>query len=118
MMISITHLKKARAIYNLLGEKDGAKNIDTKISVATAIRSQDANGQYLYTAKMDSVLEIMKSDYENELKRLGMDSVCTLLSGLSYARALKYLARTIEAERLATKLSAISCAESMALITK
>lgn len=31
MMISVTHFKKACAIYNFLGKKDGAKNMDTKI---------------------------------------------------------------------------------------
>jgi hypothetical protein len=52
--------------------------------------------------------EITRITYENNLNEKGINAEATIRSGLNYARSLTTLARTIEAERLATKLSDIS----------
>jgi len=42
--LSITHFKKARAIYNLFGEKDGAKNMEDKIAIIDERKRTTNNG--------------------------------------------------------------------------
>jgi hypothetical protein len=97
--IMLMHWKKARAIYNLVGKKDDAQQIDTIISVySDADASSTTNNAALQEARIR---------YELDLKTHGMNSA--LDSGLLYAQLLqRFGSRTIEAERLATKLAMIS----------
>jgi hypothetical protein len=78
-MIAIMHLKKARAIYNLVGMKHNAQQIDTLISMYTA--KQAANEEDTVTFHS----EAMKNRYELNLHTKGMDSADTIRSGLTYA---------------------------------
>ena len=67
--IMITHYKKARDIYNLVGMKDKANHLDTVISVLTA-EKQGANDEDAIT---NSALQAMKKIYELTLHTKGMD---------------------------------------------
>ena len=102
-MIAIMHLKKARAIYNLVGMKHNAQQIDMIISVLTA-EKQAANEEDTVTT---FPLEAMKKMYELNLHTKGMDSEDTIRSGLTYATVLQSVS-CIEAERLVTQLATIS----------
>jgi hypothetical protein len=108
---AIPHFKKARAIYNLIGMKDEASQMDIKISLASKVIQSVNNPALIYSessTEVSSISEITRITYENNMKTSGMNSEVTILSGLNYARALTTLTRTIEAQRLATKLSAVS----------
>jgi len=110
MKTMIMHLKKARAIYNLVGMTDKAKHLDTMISVHTA-KKQTENDQNLSTnvaAELTSGLQKSKDTYEHLLNKLGANSHETIALGLQYARLLWSMSHCIEAERLVTKLSAVS----------
>ena len=108
---AIPHFKKARAIYNLIGMKDEASQMDIKISLASKVIQSVNNPALIYSessTELSSISEITRTTYENNMKTSGISSEATILSGLNYARALTTLTRTIEAQRLATKLSAVS----------
>jgi hypothetical protein len=108
---AIPHFKKARAIYNLIGMKDEASQMDRKISLASKVIQSVNNPALIYSessTELSSISEITRSTYENNMKTSGISSEATILSGLNYARALTTLTQTIEADRLATKLSAVS----------
>ena len=104
--IMITHYKKARAIYNLVGMKDKASHLDTVISVLTA-EKQGANDAEALSST-EKISGIIRNLYELNLNTKGMDSEDTIRSGFSYARALRSDIRRIEAERLVAKLATIS----------
>ena len=106
MMITITHFKKARAIYNLVGEKEDVQRVEGKIDGVTAM--MQSNDQNLSTKAASTVLPAACSIYENNLNRKGMDSEDTIRTGLCYARQLWDAKHCIEAERLVTKLATIS----------
>ena len=104
--IMITHYKKARAIYNLVGMKDKANHLDTVISVLTA-EEQGANDADALSST-EKISGIIRNLYELHLNTKGMDSEDTIRSGLSYAKQLRSDIRRIEAERLVAKLATIS----------
>ena len=106
---AIIHFKKARAIYNLVGMTGLAKDVENKIAAATvkmeAVANEDISN---LRAKISSISELSKNIYENNLNEKGINAEATIQTGVSYARSLTTLERTIEAERFVTKLSAIS----------
>jgi len=99
MMTAITHFKKARAFYNLIGMAEAAKRVEGKIDGVTA--QMQSNDERISPAAACSL-------YENNLKRNGMDSEDTIRAGILYSRGLRGDSHCIEAERLVTKLSAVS----------
>ena len=102
------HLKKARAIYNLVDMKDCAQRMDTLIPVLIA-EKQDANdGEASSSSAANSILQKMSEIYKLNLHTKGMDSEDTIPSGVLYAKSLWDANHCIEAERLATKLATIS----------
>ena len=106
------HLKKARAIYNLVDMKDCAQRMDTLIPVLTA-EKQDANDGEATSSSVrvrvtNSILQKMSEIYKLNLHTKGMDSEETILSGVLYAKCLWDANHCIEAERLVTKLATIS----------
>jgi hypothetical protein len=106
--IAITHYKKVRAIYNLVGMKDSAQQMDTIISMQTANKQAVNNEDAPSATITNSGLEAMKKMYESNIISEGMDSVIAIQSGIMYTRALGNMGHCIEAERLVTKLSTIS----------
>jgi hypothetical protein len=106
--ILIMHWKKARAIYNLVGMKDNAHQMDTKISLCTA-NKQAGNEGNISTAEKNSLLEFARDIYERCcLGTQGMNSETTISTGLNYAEMLWGVNRQIEAGRLGTKLATVS----------
>ena len=102
------HLKKARAIYNLVDMKDCAQRMDTLIPVLTA-EKQDANdGEASSSSAANSILQKMSEIYKLNLHTKGMNSEDTILSGVLYAQSLWDDNHCIEAERLVAKLATIS----------
>ena len=107
----LANFKKARAIFNLVDYKDLATEVENKmqsiqiLNVCDRSTPQDMSNT---SAKIRSISEITRITYENNLNEKGINAEATIRSGLNYARSLTTLARTIEAERLATKLSDIS----------
>ena len=104
----ITHYKKARAVYNLVGMKDSAQRMDTLISFVTAKKQAANDGEALSSTETNSFLQKTRNMYESNIHTKGMDSVSTIQAGLAYAKLLRGANLCIEAERLATKLSTIS----------
>jgi len=92
----ITHWKKARAVYNLVGNIDEAEHIDTKIALFTT----DAAGI--------SIVQNLKNSYDRHLSSKGISSEETIRVGLSYANTLWNTNCSIEAGRLVTKLDTVS----------
>ena len=96
------HLKKARAIYNLVGLKDlhswshwkGWKC--SKGNTISGILHVWGRNKYLH------------DEYENNLNSLGINSEATILAGWNYAHLLYNANYLISAERLITKLVTIS----------
>jgi hypothetical protein len=106
--IMLQHIKKARAIYNLVGMNDNAQRMDTIISVCT-VNKQAANDEDASSStERNSVLQIIKSTYERYLNTQGMNSAVTIESGLYYAKSLRDANNFVEAERLVTQLATIS----------
>jgi hypothetical protein len=96
----ITHLKKARAIYNLVGLKDSAQRIDTIISKKQAINDGEAP-----CIVDNSFLQEARNTYERIINDFGMNSDETLQLGLHYAKMLWVVNHCIEAERIAIKVA-------------
>jgi hypothetical protein len=99
---AILHFKKARAILNLVGITDMAKQMESKISVCTTIGPVARGGA---SSSILSVLPELRNEYERKLSTFGINSEDTLGSGLDYARALQLACHCIEAEQLVTKLA-------------
>ena len=103
------HLKKARAIYNLVGMKDEVQQMDTFISLCTDSPNEQAANDGTSSSTVNfSDLEALRNIYECNMHRHGMDSQVTIQLGLLYAKRLRYEDHCIEAERIITKLSTIS----------
>ena len=96
--IDIRYYEKARDVYMLMGKKREAQQITDLIERARVKSMGDEAGH----------LENTKIFYEDSLKFNGESAETTILTGLSYVRCLQHANRSIEAERLVTKLSAIS----------
>ena len=101
----ITHFKKARAIYNLVGMPEMAKEMDTAVSVLTANKQSKATKEGISST---DVIHHLKSVYKQSINNHGIDSEATIQLGLAYARVLWDENCRIEAERLVTKLATIS----------
>jgi hypothetical protein len=101
--IMLQHIKKARAIYNLVGLKEDAQEMDTIISV-TAKQAAKNDGD----ASSSTSLEVMRNRYNDEVQTHGIDSEYTLQAGFLYALRLRVDSHWIEAEKLVTKLFTIS----------
>ena len=104
----ITHYKKARAVYNLVGMKDSAQRMDTLISFVTAKKQAANDGEALSSTLTNSDLGFLRNNYKRVINTNGMDSEVTIRYGLLYAKGLRGANLCIEAERLATKLAMIS----------
>ena len=105
---SITYFQKARAIYNLLGLKDGAKLADIRIAmIKECLARCDGDGANV-PVNASTLLKGAKYNYEYSLKTHGSTSEATLRSGSTYVTELVQAHRGIEAERLIVKLAAIS----------
>ena len=80
---AIPHFKKARAIYNLIGMKDKASQMDIKISLASKVIQSVNNPALIYSessTELSSISEITGSTYENNMKTSGISSEATILS--------------------------------------
>jgi hypothetical protein len=106
-MIAITHYKKARAIYNLVGLESEAQRVESTISLAHNIVGKGEGGQSIMPVT-SSVIQNMKNTYESKNTTLGISSESTTRSGLNYASALWNTENLIKAERLVAKLVAVS----------
>ena len=105
---SITYFQKARAIYNLLGLKDGAKLADIRIAmIKECLARCDGDGANV-PVNASTLLKGAKYNYEYSLKTHGSTSEATLRSGSTYVTELVQAHRGIEAERLIVKLAASS----------
>ena len=102
--IMLQHIKKARAIYNLVGMKEDAQEMDTIISIKAANKQAANDGD----ASSSTSLEVMRNRYNDEVQTHGMDSEYTLQAGLLYALRLRVDNHHIDAEKLVTKLFTIS----------
>ena len=109
MTIAIKHMKKARAIYNLVDMKKQANQQDANIAVANDQMLQaNVQSHEVSSAGRSIALQNLKSLYESHLNENGMNPEHTISIGLSYARNLFNAFHRIEAERLVTKLSTVS----------
>lgn len=61
----IGHYKKARAIFNLVGMKDKAQEMDTTISVCTKIHA--TNDEDAFSTVTSLMLQNLKNEYEQNL---------------------------------------------------
>jgi hypothetical protein len=101
--IALGHMKKVRAISNLVGMKDNANQMDMKISTYTNLNQEDPNiNSSLATSPM------MQNLYEQSLNINGLNSEITLQTGLHYAILLWNMNHCIEAERRVTNVPTIS----------
>jgi len=104
--IALGHMKKVRAIYNLVGMKDDANQMDSLISVYTNLNQDDPNiNSSLATSPM---MQNLKYLYEESLNINGLNSVITLQTGLHYAILLWNMNHCIEAERRVANVPTIS----------
>jgi hypothetical protein len=105
---SITYIQKARAIYNLLGLKDGAKLADIRIAmIKECLARCDGDGANV-PVNASTLLKGVRYNYEYSLKTHGSTSEATLRSGSTYVTELVQAHRGIEAERLSVKMAASS----------
>jgi hypothetical protein len=93
--IAVKHYNKARAICNLLGMKDEAKEFESKIVVATELQASSDPNISLSTGA-SYMLQIMKNKYKQNLDTTGMSSESTIRSGLNYASALRNMHHCID----------------------
>ena len=100
--ISMKHMKTARAIYNLVGMTDAAKNMEFQITTASSIFKD------LPSTVTSSLLQSSKNDYEKSLNDNGLESIHTIRSGLGYVRLLRRKAYVFKPLRLVTKLANVS----------
>jgi hypothetical protein len=108
MKTMITHYKKARALSNLVGATDEAKDLDTLISLHTAEKQTGSDQNINSSLATRSVMQSIKNNYENNVIQFGMDSIITIQSGLHHAADLWENDHCIEAERVVTKLTIVS----------
>jgi hypothetical protein len=102
----ITHYKRARAIYNLVGQTEAAKHMDTLISASIASKQATKSGD---ASSISVALQVMKNVYKKQLDTNGMSSENTIRAGLMYAKCLGDVNCCIEAEQILTKLATVSC---------
>jgi hypothetical protein len=106
---AMVHLKKARAIYNLLGMEDAAKQMECKISVIDSAIEAAANNDGPVSARLTyPMLPELKNKYEHNLNTDGMNSEDAIQSGLNYARVLRLSCHCIKAMRIGAKIATIS----------
>ncbi len=103
---SIKHWERARIIYNFVDMKSEAKQVDFKIAGAKAILLQ-LNGNSC-DATGSAGLESAKSHYENISDVHGSNSEFTIGAGVYFAKQLKLVHHSIEAEWLAMTLATLS----------
>jgi hypothetical protein len=101
---AMVHFKKARAILNLVGMEDAAKQMERKISLCT-IMDPVAHNEPVPSRLRNHMLPELKNKYEHNLNTIGMNSLETIQSGLNYARALRLSYHCIEAMRIGTKIA-------------
>jgi len=101
---AMVHFKKARAIFNLVGIKDEAKQMECKISLCTGAIEAAKKKETLSTRLSVSLPEL-RNKYEHNLNTIGMNSEGAIRSGLNYAGMLRLSFHFIEAQRLLTKLA-------------
>jgi hypothetical protein len=110
----ITHFKKARAIYNLVGMPDEAKQMDMKISLATNLIRIVNNPELIdsdpsiTTVATSANVQTVRNAYKDSLKTNGINSENTIHMGTLYVDMLFKQKCKIEAERLVTELAIVS----------
>jgi hypothetical protein len=110
----ITHFKKARAIYNLVGMPDEAKQMDMKISLATKLIRAVNNPELIdsdpsiTTVATSANVQTVRNAYKDSLKTNGINSENTIQMGTLYVDMLFKQKCKIEAERLVTELAIVS----------
>jgi hypothetical protein len=107
----IKHLKRARAIYNLLDMKDKARQMDFIIpSLIDDKQAATSDGDTPSSTRTysDTDLEFARNEYESNLNTHGIESNASIKRGVMYAAMLTIVKRRIEAQRLITKLAIIS----------
>ena len=110
----ITHFKKARAIYNLVGMPDEAKQMDMKISLATNLIRIVNNPELIdsdpsiTTVATSANVQTVRNAYKDSLKTNGINSENTIQMGTLYVDMLFKQKCKIEAERLVTELAIVS----------
>jgi hypothetical protein len=85
MKTMIIHYKKARALSNLVGMTDEAKDLDTLISLHTAEKLTKNDQNINSSLATRSVMQSIRNNYENNIIQFGMDSTDTIEAGLIYA---------------------------------
>jgi hypothetical protein len=100
------HLKKARAIYNLVDMKGDVLQVDTLISIKAAIKQAANDG--MSSSTIICTLQEARNAYKRSISDVGMNSEVTIKLGLHYGNVLHIVKHCIEAERLVTKLYTIS----------
>ncbi len=94
----IGHYKKARDLFNSVGDTEQANLMTNCMERASAILNGNKESQF----------EKTKQIYDDSVTRYGEKSEQAILTGVAYAFCLGREKRSIEAERLATKLAATS----------
>ena len=94
----IGYYTRARVLYNLAGDKARSKHMTDNIDRIRAESGGDEGRN----------LKVLKSMYQSRLESAGQNAEETILLGYNYAISLKRAYHTIKAERLLTKLEAIS----------
>jgi hypothetical protein len=105
IMIAITHWKKARAIFTLVGLENDTKDMDDKIAFATNLLS--VHDEDMLSAATSSILQRSRNTYEIHLNEDGINSDRTIQSALQYVRVLRLERHCIDADRLITKVATI-----------
>ena len=109
VLVATKHYKKARAIYNLLDMKDVAMIVEVLISGINAWVLDDATLSATLSSVTRPMLQTLGNAYELNHNDEGSDSELNIKMGLNYAGALWTMVdRCIEAERIASKLAAVS----------
>lgn len=109
VLVATKHYKKARAIYNLLDMKDAAMIVEVLISGINAWVLDDATLSATLSSVTRPMLQTLGNAYELNHNDEGSDSELNIKMGLNYAGALWTMVdRCIEAERIASKLAAVS----------
>jgi hypothetical protein len=112
--IAIKHYGKAQVIYKLLGCEGELNAVTCNLDFARVmLRDQNFSGpksvvQVRRSGPTAHFVKTRKDAYEFDIQAFGKNDERTILAGISYAGTLRDANCHIEAERLATKMSATS----------
>lgn len=100
---SVAYFEKCRNLCEEIGETRGVLTAEENLARAKSQYEGSSEG-----LNNEEELELDRKLYEHDVKNYRQDELCTIRSGIDFALSLYNTDRSIESERLLTKLAAIS----------